>query len=107
MTITTKNLDALAAKYATIKAQVKQLDSQLKVISNELLLDMHPGDAVQTPEYSVGCFAGKASKHWTESGKKHRAAFEDELIKQGFMDVKISDPFVQIRFKKEADIEYE
>lgn len=106
-TQTTKNLDALAAKYMTLKAQAKKIKAQLDVISDKLLMEMHPGDSVQTGEYSVGCFAGKAKKFWTEAGKKHQAAFEDELLKQGFMDVKIGDPFVQGRFKKEADVDYE
>lgn len=95
------SLDALAERYATLKVQADQIKVQMEAVKDELLLNMHPGDAVATPEYKVTCNPGRSSFTWicSEAEKK---SLQDHLIKQGVADIKVGDPYVQVRFRKEA-----
>jgi hypothetical protein len=99
------NLDALASKYATLKHQIDGLKVQFESVRDELLLEMHPGDKIENPEYNVTCYAGKSSVIWTKAGEAHKKEFQNTLISQGLMDIKIGDPFVQVRFVKQAEAE--
>ena len=101
----TTQLDVLASKYATLKHQIDQLKVQFETVRDELLLEMHPGDKIENPEYNVTCYAGKSSIVWTKAGEVQKKQFQNELIKQGLMDIKIGDPFVQVRFVKQSEAE--
>lgn len=99
------SLDALAAKYALLKHQISQLEVEAKQVAKELLIDMNAGDKIETPEYNVTCYPGKSSVCWTKAGEAHKKKFENTLIAQGLMDIKIGDLFVQVRFTKQVDHE--
>lgn len=103
-TTQTKHTEALAERYATLKAQSKLIESQLKKVTEELLSTMTPGSAITTDEYRLSCNPGRSSFTWTctEDTKKR---IQNALIEQKVADIKIGDPFVQIRFSKVTDSE--
>lgn len=95
--------DRLAEQYATLKAEIKKLDVKLKGITEELMKNMKPGDAVVTPEYRLACNPGRSSFTWLCS-KEKKKEFEEQLIKAGIADMKVGEPYIQIRFlKQEAE----
>lgn len=103
MITNTTRADQLAERYATLKHEIKGLDSQLKVVTEELLQLMKPGDAVVTQEYRLACNPGRAVFTWLCS-KEKKKQFENNLIAQGIADIKVGEPYVQLRFlKQEAE----
>jgi hypothetical protein len=101
MITNTVKTEQLAERYATLKVEIKRLDAKLKEITEELMLQLKPGDAVVTPEYRLACNPGRSVFTWLCS-KEKKKEFEEQLIKQGIADIKLSDPYIQIRFLKQA-----
>jgi len=92
--------EVLAERYATLKVQLDKIKGEIEDVSERLLAEMKAGDKIETPEYKVLCSPGRSTTFWTESGKEKKKAFEEELIKQGLMDVKVGSPYIQVRFSK-------
>lgn len=102
MITNTTKAHQLAERYATLKVQIKNLDAQLKVVTEELTSIMKLGDAVTTPEYRLSYNPGRSVFTWLCT-KEKKKEFENELIKQGIADIKIGEPYVQLRFLKSVD----
>lgn len=100
MITNTTKADQLAERYATLKNEIKGLDAKLKLVSEELLTMMKPGDVVPTPEYRLACNPGRSVFTWLCT-KEKKKEFEDQLIKSGIADYKIGEPYIQLRFLKQ------
>lgn len=97
-------LNTLAEQYAALKVEADKIKAQMEVIKANILLSMHPGEAVTTQEYRLTCNPGRSSVEWICS-KEDKKQFQDELIKRGLMDIKVGDPYIVVRFLKQGDHE--
>lgn len=100
---TVLTLDTLASQYALLKTQKDAIEAQLEAVKTIILQQVKPGQLVsETPEYKVICNPGRQSVVWT-CDKDEQKALQNHLIEKGKMDIKIGDPYIQIRFRKTVD----
>jgi hypothetical protein len=95
--------EQLAERYATLKLQKDAIDKQLREAADELICLMGEQEIIRTPEYSVSKNQGRKVTFWTEAGKPQKAAFEQELLKQGLMATKMGESYIQVRWARQAD----
>jgi hypothetical protein len=98
----TVNIEALAERLATLRIQSKAIESQISKVTEELMLHMHPGQRVLTPEYTVMVQPGRSQFTWNR--REEKKAVEEEAFKKGMGDYTVGKPYLVLRFLKQADM---
>lgn len=96
---TSPKTEALAERYATLKAQAKSIDAQIKTVTAELKKNMKVGEAVTTQEYRLTFEPGKSYFTWLCSDEEKKS-IQNHLIEKKVADMKVGEAAIVLRFIK-------